>query len=408
MQNLDDALLLAASKSQGNTNITEFASILNTAINGDPTKNAKKAANDPWFYKKTDVESVINAPFNSNTTAIQKSLTNINNALGASGTINTALTGINTALGEKSTITTTLTGINNALGEKSTINTTLTNINTALADQNAKSETLIQLIGTSGNMSVITYLDELRNGSLDIKNAVLDGNDIAAAATPELTAIKTGITALPSSFNALAASNQTAATTLAGGLTGFGKALTDGLSSLGSALYNGLNGVGSAVGAKITDLNTALKTTQSQLATANSALSQAQTALTQAQAASKPSVPVAVTVSKPPKTTQLDTAIRLPARGTGGPALGWTLVGEEGPELVRFPMPVQVHSNGQSKSIMQNSQDQGELIDKLQRLIELQAQTIATLQLQGRNQSEQLDGLHREFARFGGKVRLAA
>jgi chaperonin cofactor prefoldin len=346
---------------------------------------AESAANDPWFYKKTDVESVINnAPFNSNTTAIQKSLTNINNALGASGTINTALTGINTAL-----------------GASGTINTALTDIKTALTDQNAKSETLIQLIGTNGNMSVITYLDELRNASLDIKNAVLDNKD-------ELTAIKTGITALPASFTALAASNQTSATTLAGGLTGFGKSLTDGLSSLGSALYNGLNSVGSAVGAKITDLNTALKTTQSQLASANSALSQAQTALTQAQAASKPAVPVAVTVSKPPKTTQLDTAIRLPARATGGPALGWTLVGEDGPELVRFPLPVQVHSNGQTKSILQNSQDQSELIDKLQKLIELQAQTIATLQQQGRNQSEQLDGLHREFARFGGKVRLAA
>jgi len=73
-------------------------------------------------------------------------------------------------------------------------------------------------------------------------------------------------------------------------------------------------------------------------------------------------------------------------------------------------VPVQVYSNDQSRSLLKEStsQDQTEIIASLRRLIELQAATIATLQQQGRNQSEQLDGLHREFARFSGKARLAA
>jgi hypothetical protein len=100
------------------------------------------------------------------------------------------------------------------------------------------------------------------------------------------------------------------------------------------------------------------------------------------------------------------------AGGPVGPAYGGglTVVGEEGPELVRFNIPAQVYSNGQSRSLLQTAGDNQSqaIIGKLEQLIEMQAATIATLQLQSRNQTAEMADLRKEIARQGGIARRAA
>jgi hypothetical protein len=103
------------------------------------------------------------------------------------------------------------------------------------------------------------------------------------------------------------------------------------------------------------------------------------------------------------------------ARSAGGPVGpayggGLTLVGENGPELVRFNVPGQVYSNTKSQQILQadtTAQTQT-VVAKLEKLIEMQANTIATLQLQTRNQTAEMADLRREIARQGGIARRAA
>ena len=395
---------------------TPASSATPTRNNRNPTQNSSLdttiAANDSIYA--TLMIPVIDAL--SDTGELAKRLDTINAQFDSKAPLQTTLTGIETALSDKATLAGKLTNLNSKLDGDSKIVTTLGALQTALSDKG----TLSRQLGTlntvfDGKGTLQTTLtgiqaalgeDSPLAGKITNVNTKLTSlNKKTDDAETTRAAIKTGVEALPPLLTAISTGNQSAAATLAGGMAGFGKALTDGLSSLGSAIYSGMGQVGSAVGAKITDLNAALKTTQNQLSAANSALAQAQTALTQAQAAK---TPVATTVA--PKTTTIGPPTTIPARASGGPAQGWTLVGEQGPELVRFPVPVQVYSNDQSRSLLKEStsQDKTEIIASLRRLIELQAATIATLQQQGRNQSEQLDGLHREFARFSGKARLAA